>query len=421
MNKVANYIYEHQLLPPNGKVLVAISGGADSVALLHILHSLGYNCIAAHCNFHLRGNESLRDQHFVTLLCSQLNIPLFCIDFQTADYAKQKRISIEMAARELRYQWFEQLRLQHQCHAIAVAHHKNDQAETILLNLKRGTGIRGLEGMKPKNNFIIRPLLCLNKQEIYSYLTLQHLNHVEDSTNSDTQFQRNNIRQQISQYSTAQIDNICTTASLMQDYEKIINQYITQNFSIQKTDSEHKIYIPHILQSIAPKTILYELLKDYSFTDIKSIYHSLSDQSGKHFLSPTHILYKDRDYLIIVPKNSCEDSSKSIKVSVIRNAEGNIIFPPSNSSTAFFDETITKKTLTLRYWEKGDYFCPIGMHGNKKLLSDFFTDMHLSQPQKQKVMLLCADQDIAWIIGYRIDERYKVTPHTQNIAQITIQ
>ncbi len=419
--RVGQYIQKHALLPTDAPVLVALSGGADSVVLLHLLVQLGYKCEAAHCNFHLRGNESDRDEQFVTQLCTSLNVPLHIQHFPTQTYAAEHHLSIEMAARELRYEWFEQLRQERNCQAIAVAHHQNDQAETLLLNLQRGTGLRGLEGMHPRNGWVIRPLLCTTRPAIEDYCTFHHLAYVTDSTNTDTIYKRNAIRAQLAAYSMAQIEHIAETCEMMQDYEMIVNAYISQVRSniCDIQGGKCSIFIPALLQYPAAQTILYELLREYGFTQAEQIFRALTTQSGKLFYSADYTAVIDRDRLIVMPKKVHESQAPIIRIT-IRNKQAEETYPSTSAYEALFDAKIVKKTLTLRHWEEGDWFVPLGMQGKKKL-QDFFTDIKISRIEKDNIWLLCADEDIAWVVGYRIDNRYKINPSTQQIAHITIE
>lgn len=258
-------------------MLVAVSGGADSVSLLDVLLQAGYRCVAAHCNFHLRGAESDRDEAFVRELCATMNVPLEVASFDTLSYAHTHNASIEVAARELRYTWFEQVAQQHNCQAICVAHHQNDQAETVLLNLKRGTGIRGLAGMRPKSTNpmapegvpIVRPLLCTTRDYIEHYLRdKRHLNWVTDSTNSDTSITRNAIREQLRTYTKAEIEHIAQTAEYMQGYIDILGGKNTREAGVVR---------------------LYEELRTYGFAEIEKIYDALEKgEGGKIFTSKTH-------------------------------------------------------------------------------------------------------------------------------------
>ncbi len=421
LRRVQQYINQHELLRKEQPVLVAVSGGADSVALLHILLQLGYTCHVAHCNFHLRGEESDRDERFVRDICAAWELPLHVQDFATTDYATQHGLSIEMAARELRYTWFEQLRHELACQAIAVAHHQNDQAETVLLNLLRGSGLRGLEGMHPKNDKIVRPLLTISREAILDYLTIEHLSYVTDSTNLDTTIQRNAIRAQLSHYQPAQIAHIAQTSHLMQGYEQIVNAYVDSIRAqvVEKSGAIVRINMKELQKHSSCSVLLYELLREYGFTQTSQIYESMQGESGKRFYSSNWQAVIDRDYLLIAPLKQAEETVPTIAIE-LRNKQLQEHFFAANALTALFDGKIAQAQLTIRHWKEGDWFVPLGMKGKKKL-QDFFTDQKLSVLEKDQVWLLCADEQIAWVIGYRIDERFSVKNNSLQVAQISIQ
>lgn len=414
LQQLKQYIADKQLLTEGEMVIVALSGGADSVALLDLLQRAGYKLIAAHCNFHLRAAESDRDQLFVEQLCCTLQVPIEVIHFQTNDYAKEHGISIEMAARELRYKWFNELCNKYQCRSVATGHHQNDQAETLMLNLMRGTGLRGLRGMKPRNGNIVRPLLFSTRQDICNYLTLRHLNHVEDSSNSNTDIQRNAIRGQLNRLTQAQIHHIANTAALMDEYTMIIDNYI--NLVKNEITENNKIDIRKLLSLPAPKTILYELIKDYGFTQCEDIYNSLTTQAGKCFYSSSHILLRDRDYLLIYRKSTPCQNKSTIARRDISNNKGDT-FPSANELRIWVDADKLTDELIVRPWRNGDWFMPLGMNKRKKI-SDFLTDLHIPLIEKKKVEVMCSANNIIWVIGYRLDNRYKVTERTKQISEI---
>ena len=277
LRRVSTYIRQRGLLEKDKPVLVAVSGGADSVGLLDVLLRAGYTCAVAHCNFHLRGAESDRDEAFVRELCTQMKVPVFVKHFDTLSYARAHDASVEMAARELRYAWFDQVAQENGCQAVAVAHHQNDQAETLLLNLKRGAGLRGLAGMRPKSVNpmapngvpVVRPLLCTTRDYIEHYLRdKRRLKWVVDSTNNDTSITRNAIREQLKQYSKAEIEHMAQTAEIMQGYADMIDGKDTREAGIVR---------------------LYEELRDCNFAEIDKIYDALQKgEGGKVFTSKTH-------------------------------------------------------------------------------------------------------------------------------------
>lgn len=418
--RVQQYIEQHHLLCHQEPVLVGVSGGADSVALLTVLLELGYHCIAVHCNFHLRGAESDRDEQFVRSLCAQKSIPLYVTHFQTTAIAKERGISIEMAARDLRYEWFEQCRQEYSCQAIAVAHHQNDQAETVLLNIRRGTGIRGLAAMQPRNGYIVRPLLCVQRKDILDYLTLQHLSFVEDSTNADTHFLRNAIRQQLSDYSDAEITHFANMCEHLQGYIALIDLTIAaiSEKVVHHQGKQTKIHIPTLLQYPSAETVLFELLRPYGFSETKAIYLSLTKDSGKRFYTDRYMALKDRDDLIITPLETQATVPLHYTVERHQRLSSNP-FPKADEHRCWLTTDIINCPITIRPWQAGDFFYPLGLHGRKKI-SDFLTDLKLTLTEKESVQVLCVNNDIAWVIGYRIDERYKIPNNATEVAEVKI-
>lgn len=285
IKKIAQFIDQEKLFTREDKILVTLSGGADSVALLRLLLAMGYICEAAHCNFHLRGDESVRDEMFVRELCLQLEVPLHVQHFQTTEEAEKRHISIEMAARELRYAWFEQLRLQQGANVIAVAHHKDDSVETLLLNLIRGTGINGLLGIRPKNGNIVRPLLCLDRKEITEYLQEIGQSYVTDSTNLQDEYTRNKIRLNLlplmQEINPSIKESLLRTAEHLNDAALLYKKGIEEGK--QKVQTEQGILISVLLQESAPETLLFEILSPLGFNSaqIKDIFTSLNGQPGK--------------------------------------------------------------------------------------------------------------------------------------------
>lgn len=421
-NEVRKYIEKHNLLTIDKPVIVGLSGGADSVALLAVLCDLGYTCIGAHCNFHLRGEESVRDEVFARNFAETLNIPFYKIDFQTNEYAANNQISIEMAARELRYQWFEQLRVELSAQAVAVAHHEQDNVETVLLNLIRGTGIKGLTGMSPQNGYIVRPLLAVKRADILSWLEYKALTYVTDSTNLSDEYTRNFLRIKVipllEELNPSVSEAITRTAENLTETEVIYSYTI--NEIKKKVLVGDSILIEALLNTPAPKTVLYELLKPYGFNRsvVSDVFSVLAGESGKRFFSAGFQLLKDRDRLLIMPLSAPEticDSrllyenetqiNEPIKLSLDRKKikEGLDISKDKNIATLDLDKL--EFPLSLRRWKDGDWFIPFGMKGRKKL-SDYFTDKKLSLFAKEHVWLLCSGENIVWIIGERIDNRF---------------
>lgn len=421
--KVATYIARQQLIEPGSKVLVALSGGADSVALLRILLSLGYVCEAAHCNFCLRGTESERDEDFVRQLCQEQTVPLHVIHFDTTGEASRKHISIEMAARELRYTWFEQVRQACGAAAIAVAHHRDDSAETFLLNLLRGTGINGLQGIRPRNGYIIRPLLCLNRQEIITYLATLKQNYVTDSTNLEDTYMRNKIRLHLlplmQQITPAAKENLLKTAVHLTDAALLYQQAVNEGRKRILLDGGKAIDIKALLHEPAPNTLLFEVLHPLGFNEsqIENIYRSLQSQPGKKFSTGKWTVIKDRDLLLII-----EEQQKNIPpVLDIQTYDYTPDFKiPHDKHSAAFDTGKLLHPLSLRLWQQGDSFVPFGMKGTKKV-SDYLTDRKFSLAQKEQQWVLCCGEDIIWLVGERSDNRFRVNDATQSITIVTLR
>ncbi len=426
LKTVEKFIEKNNLLAPHSKVIVALSGGKDSMVLLDILTLLDYQCIVAHCNFHLRGNESNRDAQFVKKWCKSMDIPLETIDFDTTTYAKDKKISIEMAARELRYEWFELLRQQHEAQAIAVAHHMDDSIETMLLNLIRGTGIKGLTGISPKNGNIIRPLLCVSRKDIEQYIEEREFSFVEDSTNKDEKYKRNAVRNSLiplmEKLNPSVRGALSRTINNLAEVEKVYDNAIKK--SIEKIYFDNKIDINKLLEETSSLSVLFSILTPYGFTssDISDINNSLKSTSGKVFLSDNYKVIRDRNFLLI-EKKSDDDFTKEIYI----DKENQHIKYPISLEIKFHDNVVSlikspnilmadADTLTyplkLRRWRKGDWFIPLGMKGKKKL-SDYFVDKKLSLSDKENVWIFTTAKDeIIWIVGKNVDERFKITDKT---------
>ena len=432
LSKVHNYIELQNLLNPKASLIVGLSGGADSVALLYILHQLGYNCVAAHCNFHLRGAESLRDEAFAESFAASLQIPFRKIDFDTESYSSTQGISIEMAARALRYDWFEKLRSELNAEAIVVGHHQNDSIETFLLNLTRGTGIHGLTGIKPKAGYIIRPLLCLTKEEILSFIHRENLLHITDSSNLQDDYTRNKIRLNIlpaMQEINPSVENAILRT--MENLRQAANIYDSDIALARKAvfDEEQGCISIAALQSyIEPEALLYEILKPYNFnsTVIEEIMLSLTGRSGKEFYASGFKLIKDRERLLLTPRENVSKKNYEIAKEDVtlhhplqlslhftqRTPEFEIV---KDKNIAYFDARLLKFPLILRRWKTGDKFIPFGMQGSRKL-SDYFNDRKFSKIDKEQVWLLCCDGNIIWIVGERPDNRYRITDATQEVC-----
>lgn len=429
---VRKYIDQNQLLTKKELVIVGISGGADSAALLHMLVSMGYQCIAAHCNFKLRGEESDRDELFTDNYTHILQVPLRTIVFETKQYALNNHLSIEMAARELRYAWFEELRKEYNAQAIAVAHHRDDSIETLLINLTRGSGLCGLTGIRPRNGYVVRPLLPLSREDVFSYIDSNKLSYVTDSTNSSDIYTRNFIRLKVlpllAQINPSIKASLARTADHLGEAEIIFKHVIHE--ARNKVIQDNSLSIDALMEFPAPKTILFELLKPYGFTRLvtEDIFSSLEKDSGKLFYSDSYRLLKDRSFLLIDSLEKHEQQCFTLD-----NVEGHITVPielifsklvinkdfliERNLNFAYFDYDKLKFPLTLRHWKEGDWFVPFGMTGRKKL-SDYFSNNKFSLFDKEKIWLLCNGEDIIWIVGERPDNRYRIDKSTKKVLKV---
>lgn len=424
------YIEKYRLLSEDRPVLVGLSGGADSVALLGVLVRLGYPCIALHCNFHLRGEESDRDEAFACEFAESLEVPFHKIDFDTISYAGEKHLSIEMAARELRYAWFEEMRERLGGQATAVAHHRDDSVETVLMNLIRGTGIRGMSGIRPRNGSIIRPLLCVSREDILAWLADQGYAYMVDCTNLSDAYTRNFIRLNVlpllEEINPSARNTIARSAEHLSAAETIYI-YVLEQARKEVVVSDDRLSIGALMRFPAPETILYELLKEYGFTRLVSddIFAALTKESGKLFYSSTHRLLKDRDYLWITSLEKKEertfvlDPEKGINHEPIELSFQKLVitigFPiEKNKRIAYLDYDKLDFPLTLRTWKEGDWFIPFGMKGRKKL-SDYFSDHKFSRIEKERTWLLCSGDAIVWVVGERTDNRFRIDESTKRV------
>ena len=423
-------------------MLVALSGGADSVAMLIALHRLGYTCVAVHCNFHLRGEESNRDERFATELCHTLGVPCKVVHFDTMAYATEHKVSVEMAARELRYREFERLRQVHGFEAIAVAHHQDDAVETLLLNLIRGAGINGLTGMRVRNGHIIRPLLCLTRNEIVDYLDHLRQPYVTDSTNLTDLYARNKVRLQLlplmQQINSAAKSNIMQTAIHLGEASILYNRAIDEtNARIVTVHTDGiDISIEALLGTEVPGTHLFEILHPYGFNSaqVADILRSLNAEAGRLFQTEEHTLLRDRTQLQVRKKRHSATDEEALYT---LPEEGALELPdgttltvhhiepdtnwqvPRRSDVLCLDASRISEPLTLRHPRQGDRFPPFGMRGSK-LLSDFYTDLKLPHTEKAKQWVLCHGEEIVWAVGLRSSEHYRLGKHTEKVICIEL-
>lgn len=433
VHRFNDFIAQNQLFDKNGTVLAALSGGMDSVLMVHLLARSGYQFAIAHCNFKLRGADAEADQDFCRELAQNLGATFHTIDFDTANYAAEHKISIQMAARQLRYQWFEQLRVQNAYTSIAVAHHQNDTIETILLNLIRGTGIAGLHGISPLTEHVARPLLFLQRGEIETFVLQNGLAYREDSSNALTKYARNKIRHEI----IPKLKEI--NPSLETTFEKNLERFrqmeqllelSAQQYREQITEHAGEWHLPiQTVRQMQPQQLmLFTVLQTYGFNEeqVSSIITSLDKHSGRVFESADYTLILDRKRFIIskkepapIPQIKVEAFDKELiygqyRLSILHDDSALIV--KDNPLATSVDADLLVYPLTLRGWQQGDIFYPLGMKG-KQLLSDFFIQQKLPIHQKSKVpVMVNGNGEIVWLAGYRLDDRYKISARTKKVT-----
>jgi tRNA(Ile)-lysidine synthase len=413
------------------KILLGISGGIDSMVLAYLMKALGFDLTLAHVNFKLRGNQSDADENFVTQWAQNNKLPLFKISYDTTAIAKDRKLSIEMAARDLRYDWFNKLIDDYNFDFVAVAHHLNDNIETVLMNLSRGTGIAGLSGMKDVNGKIIRPLLEFSRIDIEEFASDVGLEWREDLTNAETIYKRNKIRHELvpvfEQINPSFVSSFSKTIANLRQTELIQEEYLKSvDYSFWKEQDEVvEIDIEKLKSIVAFETVLREKLKPYGFNNVEDVINSFSLESGKEYFSSTHRIVKDRSKLILTEKKEEKNG-----VFYITGKTVELIYPihiqlkhvdefKENTSNlvAYLDREKLKFPLILRKWEEGDFFYPQGMKGKKKL-SKYFKDEKFSLVDKENQWLLVSDNKIVWVIGKRLDDRFKLTNSTVEILKI---
>ena len=414
-------------------LFLAVSGGMDSMVLLQLFHQLNYEIAVLHCNFSLRNLESDGDEEFVKYYCESKKIPLFVQKFDTKQFAEDAKLSIQVAARKLRYDWFYEQLVDKNYDYILTAHHLDDSLETFLINLTRGTGLEGLTGIPAQNDKIIRPFLPFSRVEIEKYIQENNLQWREDSSNASDKYFRNKVRHAIvpvlkelnpnllSSFQNT-IENLQQTQSLVEDASKLVFQIV-----VQEEANQLKFNLIELMKLPNYAAYLYQWLKDFGFSAWQDIYDLVSAQSGKQVFSESHILLKDRDFLILYAKEIHSDKEEyfipkelqEVKVPLKISFCNINDISNTNSNCIFVDEDFLQFPLTIRKWEEGDYFYPLGMLGKKKL-SKYFKDEKMSLIDKSNQWLLCSDNQIVWVIGKRQDERFKITENTNHKLQIKL-
>ena len=438
-DKFKQFILKNKLFLPHQNILLAVSGGIDSVVMTDLFKAAGCNFAIAHCNFKLRGSDADQDEVFVRELASQLRVDFYTQSFDTKAFAKEKGVSIQMAARELRYTWLENIRCQQGFDWIATAHQSDDNTETIIYNLTRGAGLKGLQGIPLKNGKIIRPLLIFSREEIEWHVKINSIAYREDLSNREDKYTRNKIRHKIipmlKEINPALNKSLWELSEISAKTYGLLDYFISRDFKSHVYEKDGKTYIPVKLLLEYPdrEIIIYELLKDFGFQspEIENIVMSLEKQAGKLFFSKYYVCLKDRDHLIISRKDSDEKTEilihqdqKEIRFSqgIIRmrtfDIEENQDFI-SDSKMAYLDVSLLKFPLKVRNPIDGDSFIPFGMSGKKKI-SDFLTDLKIPRTAKKKIWLLISDDKIAWVVGLRTDNRFRVKNTTRKVLEIKL-
>ena len=429
------------LFGPKDKVLLAVSGGMDSVAMASLFHEAGISFGIVHCNFQLRGTESDEDEVFVEKMAKKYRVPFYCKKFFTTEEAEEKGISIQMAARELRYRWFEEVRKKEKYDFIATAHHLDDQIETFFINLLRSTGIAGMHGIVPKQEHLVRPMLFTFRKDIEAYIRKKRLSFREDSSNTETKYLRNKIRHEIlpvlEEMNPSLRQTLTGNIQRLKETEIVFSKTVEAKRKkiVHEDKSGIKISLADLMKCTPVEIFAFEILSAFGFNEqvIRNILDNQGQFSGKVFYSSSHRLIRDRKELIInslkkkpITGSSPEKISIPEKVQEIKKPI-HLVFTKKvyvrkfeidlSKEAANFDLHKITFPLELRKWKKGDTFSPYGFNRKKKL-SDYFIDAKLSIPEKENAWLLCSGENILWIVGHRIDHRYRVTSQTKEVLHI---
>ncbi|WP_415793213.1 tRNA lysidine(34) synthetase TilS [Flavobacterium saliperosum] len=414
-------------------MLIAVSGGIDSMVLVHLLHHLKLNISVAHCNFNLRSGESDGDETFVNSECNHYNIKLFVNHFETKEYADLHKLSIQVAARQLRYDWFNEVLEKEGFDYVLTAHHLDDSIETFLINFTRGTGLEGLTGIPQQNGKIIRPLLIFSRKEIENYAKENDIKWREDSSNASDKYLRNTLRHNVipifkelnpgfSDAFQQTLENLQQAHSMVDDASRIVYRKVVEDVNYQK-----RINLTELMVLPNYQAYLYQWLKPFGFTAWNDIYDLVAAQSGKQVFSEHYRLLKDRNELILAEKNELESEifpvyedkenlNVPLKITVCNKGDISL----EQKGCIFVDKDTLKFPLTFRKWEEGDYFYPSGMNGKKKL-SKYFKDEKYSLIDKENVRILCSENEVVWIVGKRADRRFLANETTQTIIKIELK
>lgn len=415
----------------NKKLLIACSGGIDSVILTHLMNEVKFGIALVHCNFSLRGKESDGDERSVVDLAKKLSIPIFVETFDTKKYAKDHKLSTQMAARELRYRFFDEILRDFKYDYLLTAHHLDDDLETFFINLSRGTGLKGLTGIPRLNEKVVRTLLSFSREEIIEYATKNNLKWREDSSNKKTDYLRNKLRLEVipkfKEVNNSVLKNFQKTHQNLQNTKNLLEDYMALVFKIAVSEvpDGYSINIAKLQELPHTDALLYELLSNFGFTEWDDVSRLLIAQTGKQVFSKTHQLLKNRDELLLTEINSdnnedeifISEGLKEINSPIYLKFESSKYIGETEKNLGFVDFDKLKFPLKLRKWKEGDSFQPFGMKGKKKL-SKFFKDEKVSLNEKQKTWLLLSEEHIVWIIGHRLDDRFKVSEDTNKILKI---
>ena len=435
LQQFQNHLSIHFSFLQGKKLLLAVSGGLDSMVLVHLMQQLNYEIVVLHCNFQLRGLESFGDQQFVQEYSNMNAIPFVFTQFDTEAFATDFKVSTQVAARELRYSWFyEQIEIQNADY-ILTAHHADDNLETFIINLSRGTGLDGLIGIPAQNEKVIRPLLSFSRQEIVEYAVANKIEWREDSSNASDKYLRNKIRHHLipilKELNPTFISSFEKTQSFLKEAQELVDDAAIMVYQQVAREEGEEIYfdLARLLQLPNYSSYLYQWLTEFGFTAWEDIYELVNSQSGKQVLAPEFRLIKDRDYLILSPLKLHLDQQEF----VIESIQSKVNFPLKldfsvvnaiesiSNSTIFVDYEKLEFPLVLRHWREGDVFQPFGMEGKSKKVSKLFKDEKLSLVDKESTWLLCSTNQVVWVVGIRQDERFKIDSKTKKILKITIQ